>query len=75
MDHLHGQVALNHKPLIWYPINAAKKSKYIDEVYFNSDCRKMSNYASKLGAKVEFLRPSYLAKSNTSSAEVIMPSY
>ena len=63
---------LKNKPLIWYPINAAKKSKYIDEVYFNSDCRKMSNYASKLGAKVEFLRPSYLAKSNTSSAEVII---
>mgnify|MGYP003318039319 CR=1 FL=1 len=47
-------------------------SKYIDEIYFNSDCRKMSNYASKLGARVEFLRPSYLAQSNTSSAEVLI---
>ena len=23
---------LKNKPLIWYPINAAKKSKYIDEI-------------------------------------------
>ena len=33
---------LKNKPLIWYPINAAKKSKYIDEVYFNSEGRKLN---------------------------------
>ena len=36
---------IKNKPLIWYPLNAAKKSKYVDDIYFNSDCKKMSKYA------------------------------
>ncbi len=63
---------LKNKPLIWYPINAAKKSKYIDEIYFNSDCEKMAKLASKFGANIEFIRPNYLARSNSTSAEVIL---
>ncbi len=63
---------IKNKPLIWYPLNAAKKSKYIDEIYFNSDCKKMTSYASRFGANIDFLRPSYLAKSNSTSADVIM---
>lgn len=62
---------IKSKPLIWYPINAAKKSRYIDEIYFNSDCKKMSKYANKLGANVAFIRPAHLAKSNSSSFDVI----
>ena len=63
---------IKNKPLIWYPLNAAKKSKYIDEIYFNSDCKKMASYASNFGANIDFLRPSYLAKSSSTSAEVII---
>lgn len=63
---------INNKPLIWYPINAAKKSKYIDKIYFNSDCKKMAKYASNIGATVEFIRPNYLGASSTSSSEVVI---
>ena len=40
-----------------------KESKYIDEIYFNSDAEKMAKLASKFGANIEFIRPNYLARS------------
>lgn len=63
---------INNKHLIQYPIIAAKKSKHIDEVYFNTDCRKMATIAKKNGAIIDFIRPSKLAKSNSLSSEVII---
>ena len=60
------------KPLIWYPIKAASKSKYIDKIIFNTDSLKMANYAKNIGAKIDFLRPKHLAKSSSHSSDAII---
>ena len=47
---------INKKPLFLHSIEQAKKSKYIDEIYFNSDSRKMIEIAKFAGAKCDFKR-------------------
>ena len=59
-----------NKELIFYPINAAKKSKLIDKLVFSSDSIYYNNLAKKYGAKVFFKRPHNISKDNTSSFEV-----
>ena len=52
---------LNGKPLIAYPIEAAKKSKFVKEVYVSTDCKKIAYIAKKYGAKVPYLRSKKLS--------------
>ncbi|EKP5905683.1 acylneuraminate cytidylyltransferase family protein, partial [Campylobacter upsaliensis] len=35
---------LQGKPLLYYTINAAKNSKYIDKIVLSSDCDEILNY-------------------------------
>ncbi len=63
---------INGKPLIYYPIKAALKSKYIDKVFFNSDSIEMIKKAKSFGATVNFIRPKSLSNSNTKSADVLI---
>lgn len=49
---------LNGIPLIIYTINAAKKSKYIDEIIISSDDDEIINIAKKLNCKFEIRSPS-----------------
>lgn len=42
---------LNNKPLIYYTINVAKKSKYLDDYILNSDDKKIREVASGYGVK------------------------
>jgi N-acylneuraminate cytidylyltransferase/CMP-N,N'-diacetyllegionaminic acid synthase len=49
------------KPLIAYAIESALNSKYISKVYVSTDSEEIAEIARKFGAKVPFLRPSYLA--------------
>lgn len=49
------------KPLIAYAIESALNSKYITQVYVSTDSEEIAEIAKKYGAKVPFLRPSYLA--------------
>ena len=50
-------IKLKGKPLIAYSINAAKKNKFISEVYFSSDSIRYINIAKKFGCKNTNLRP------------------
>ena len=45
------------KPLIYYSINAAKKSKVFDKILVSTDSEKIGEIARKYGADVPFLRP------------------
>jgi CMP-N,N'-diacetyllegionaminic acid synthase len=63
---------LANKPLIFWPINSAKKSKYIDSVVVSTDSKKIKRKAMKFGAKVPFLRPKRLAKSTSKSFDSIL---
>jgi CMP-N,N'-diacetyllegionaminic acid synthase len=49
------------KPLIFYTIEQAKKSKYIDRIIVSTDSLKIAKISKKYGAEVPFLRPSALA--------------
>lgn len=64
-------IQLNGRPLISYPIHAAKKSKFIDKIIVSTEDLEISKVALDCGAEVPFLRPSELAADNSSTSEVI----
>jgi CMP-N,N'-diacetyllegionaminic acid synthase len=53
------------KPLIYYSIEIAKKSKYISDVVVTTDSLAISDVALQCGVSVPFLRPSELAQDNS----------
>ncbi len=61
---------INGKPLIYYAINAAKKSKLINNIYINSDHKIFEEIANRY--KVNFyLRPKKLGSSKALSDDVV----
>ena len=58
--------------MISYPINVAKKSKFVDEVFVSTDSQKIFDIAQSYGANVPFLRPDTLSDDYTPTAPVIM---
>ena len=63
---------LSGKPLIAWTIDAAKKSKYIDQIVVSTDNIEVAEIAKKYGAKVPFLRPDELATDEALSIEVVL---
>ena len=59
------------KPLIVWTIDAAKKSKYIDQIVVSTDSNMIAETAIKAGAEVPFMRPPNLAQDDTSTYEVV----
>lgn len=57
------------KPLIYWTINSAIKSKVFSKVFVNTDSREIALIAKNFGADVPFLRPKYLSQDLTSSAD------
>lgn len=49
------------KPLIFYPIDAAKKSGVVDNILVTTDSKKIAYIAKKYGAEVPFLRSKKLS--------------
>ena len=52
---------VNGKPLIYYPIKDALKTKIIDDIIVSTDDKKIAFFAKKYGAKVPFIRPKKLS--------------
>ncbi|MCK4554847.1 acylneuraminate cytidylyltransferase family protein [Candidatus Parcubacteria bacterium] len=52
---------LNRKPLISYPIEAAKKSKYVDRIIVSTDDNEIAQVAKQYGAEIPFMRPGELS--------------
>ena len=52
---------LNGKPLVYYSIKSAIKSKLVDRVIVSTDNKRIKSVALKYGAEVPFLRPKNLS--------------
>jgi len=53
------------KPLIWYTIDAAKKSKHITRLIISTDDEAIAAIAREHGVEVPFMRPKELAEDGT----------
>ena len=59
------------KPLIYFSINLAKKSKLFNRIIVSTDSLKIKKIAQKYGAEVPFLRSKQLSNDFSSSLEVL----
>lgn len=59
------------KPLIYWSIIDALKSRHVDRVIVSTDCMEIAQVAQKFGAEVPFLRPEYCARDESSTEDVI----
>ena len=57
--------AMNGKPLIWYTINSAKKSKFVDKIIVSTDDNEVAKISKKYGAEIPFMRPKELARDDS----------
>ena len=60
------------KTLIEWAIEVAKKSKYIDDIYISTDCKKYEDIGVRAGAKSIGLRPSHLASDTAKTSDVVV---
>ena len=61
---------IDKKPMIYYAVEAAKKSKIFDKIYINSDNLIFEKIAKRYGVDF-YLRPKKLGRSNTKTDEVV----
>lgn len=59
------------KPLLAYPIEEAKKSKYINRVVLTTDDLEISEIGRQYGAETPFMRPAELAQDVTTELPVV----
>jgi CMP-N-acetylneuraminic acid synthetase len=59
------------KPLIAWTIESGMKSKYMDRVILSSEDSEIIRIAKEHGCEVPFIRPSYLSRDESSSADVV----
>jgi len=64
-------VTLCGKPLLGWPIKAARKSKYVDKVIVSTDDEYIAKIAKEEGAETPFIRPTELATDTATSISVI----
>lgn len=62
---------INNKPLIFYAIREALKSKFISDTIVLTDSKSIKKKSLKYGAKVPFLRPKKISLDNTTMQETI----
>lgn len=56
---------MNGKPLIWYTINAAKKSKFVDKIIVSTDDNEIAKITKSYEVEVPFMRPKKLARDDS----------
>lgn len=59
-------------PLIAYTINAALKSRYVDDVLVSTDSEEIARISNQYGAETPFLRPSHLAQDTSKSVDALV---
>lgn len=59
------------KPLIYWTINAASKSKFIDDVAISSNSKKIISIAEGLGTSISIERPESISTDEASSIDVV----
>lgn len=65
-------IEVEGKPLIQYTIDAAKNSRYIDEIYVSTDDVKIKRVVESLDMKINRLRPGYLATDESKTIDVVI---
>ena len=60
---------LDGKPVLWYSITEALKSKYADDICFSTDSPKYADLAKEIGLHVPFLRDPKYARKETTAAD------
>ena len=60
------------KPMIFWPINAAIKSKVFDRIIVSTDDKEIAKIAIDCGAEVPFFRPSNLSDDHTNTQSVVV---
>lgn len=63
---------INGKPLIFYTISEAKKSKYISDYIVSTDSTKIAKISKAYGAIIPFLRPKKLSTDKASSVDALI---
>ena len=63
---------LGNHPLIAYRIKSAIKTEYTHDIWISTDSEEYAQIALEYGAKVPFIRPSYLATDEASSLDVVL---
>lgn len=63
---------LKGKPLIYFTIDAALASKYLDRIIVSTDSEEIAQIARKANAEVPFIRPTDLAQDTTPMYDVIV---
>lgn len=61
-----------NKPLIYYTIKEAKKSKYLTDYIVSTDSKKIARVANLYGADTPFIRPKFLSKDNSTSVDSLI---
>ena len=61
----------NGKPIIFWSIKTALKSKLFKDIFVSTDSKKIAQYAIKYGAKVLYPRPSKLSDAYSTIMDVI----
>ena len=61
----------NGKPILYWSILAAKKSKLFKDIYISTDSSKIANLAIKFGAKVSYPRSIKLSNAHATIIDVI----
>ena len=64
-------IKIKGKPLIYYTIKEAKKSKNITNYIVSTDSLKIKRVAEKFKAEVPFIRPKKFSRDNSSSASAL----
>ena len=59
------------KPIIYFPLKAAKKSKLFNTIHVSTDSKKIKKVVENFGIKIDFLRPKKLAGDNISTEQVL----
>lgn len=62
---------INNKPLIYYAINAAKRSKFCGHLIVSTDSEKISNFSKEFGAFV-IKRPKSISTDRSQSEEALL---
>ena len=63
---------LHGRPLLGWPVMAAKNSKYVDKVIVSTDSEEFADIARAQGAEVPFMRPAVLSGDTAKSVDVVL---
>ena len=62
---------INNKPLLYYTINQAKKSKIFTKIVISTDSNKIAKFSKTYGAEVFFKRPKKMSLSTSPKIPVV----